>query len=68
MNRFSYTLHNMIGHPMMEILRLLGFTQAANWIHDRTLLDYEPHEASRRAFEMARAFVAERDAQEDEIE
>jgi len=35
--KFAYTLHNVVGHPAMEILHLLGFPVAADWIHDRTL-------------------------------
>jgi hypothetical protein len=37
MNKFKYTIHNMIGHPMMEILHLLGFEVIGNKIHDITL-------------------------------
>ena len=37
MSRFKYTLHNIIGHPMMEIFHLLGLEKAASWIHDATL-------------------------------
>jgi hypothetical protein len=37
MSRFSYTLHNVIGHPVMELLRLIGLTRAADWVHAKTL-------------------------------
>jgi len=36
-NKFDYTIHNLIAHPLMEILHLLGFTEIGNKIHDYTL-------------------------------
>lgn len=35
--RFRYTLHNLIGHPLMEIAYLLGMRTLADKIHDSTL-------------------------------
>jgi len=37
MKRFKYTIHNLIGHPLMEIFTLLGMKKAAQKINDRTL-------------------------------
>ena len=37
MRRFRYTIHNIVGHPLMEILNLLGLQAQAEWIHNRTL-------------------------------
>ena len=37
MNRFRHTIHNIIGHPLMEIFHLLGMSKVSNWIHDITL-------------------------------
>lgn len=37
MNRFEYTLHNLIGHPVSEVLHLLGFENASKKVHDWTL-------------------------------
>jgi len=37
MKRFRYTIHNIVGHPMMEILLLLGLPVQAEWIHNKTL-------------------------------
>lgn len=37
MKRFKYTIHNLIGHPLMEIFNLLGMKRTAQKIHDRTL-------------------------------
>jgi len=36
-NKFAYTIHNLIAHPLMEILHLLGMTEIGNKIHDYTL-------------------------------
>lgn len=37
MRRFRYTIHNIVGHPLMEIFSLLGMHKRASWIHDSTL-------------------------------
>ena len=34
---FRYTLHNMIGHPVMELCFLLGLKKLGAWVHDSTL-------------------------------
>ena len=34
---FKYTLHNVIGHPLMELFYLLGRKDLASWIHNTTL-------------------------------
>jgi len=36
-DRFKMTLHNVVGHPVSELLGLFGFTEAAAAVHDRTL-------------------------------
>ena len=46
MKKFRYTVHNIVGHPIMEIFYLLGMRKIAMWIHDVTLpkdwkIDYE---------------------------
>jgi len=46
MKKFRYTIHNIVGHPIMEIFYLLGMRKIAMWIHDVTLpkdweIDYE---------------------------
>lgn len=33
----KYWLHNMIGHPMMEVLDMLGMAKLSHYIHDLTL-------------------------------
>ena len=37
MKRFRFTLHNCIGHPVMEILYIFGFKDLGMWFHDYTL-------------------------------
>ncbi len=32
-----YTLHNLVGHPLMELLHLCGLPGAALWAHQITL-------------------------------
>ena len=36
-SRFKYTIHNLIGHPLMEILHLMGLQVLSEWAHDATL-------------------------------
>lgn len=35
--RFQWTLHNVVGHPMMEIFTQLGLLRMANKVHDWTM-------------------------------
>jgi len=37
LGRFNYTIHNLIAHPIMELLHLIGLTDLGNKIHDCTL-------------------------------
>lgn len=32
--RFQWTLHNLIAHPLSEVLFQFGFEDAGNWVHD----------------------------------
>jgi hypothetical protein len=32
-----YLPHNLVGHPLMAILAVLGFSKAAEWVHQVTL-------------------------------
>ncbi len=34
--RFRWTFHNLVAHPMMEVLFQLGFEQWGNRLHDST--------------------------------
>ena len=33
----AWTLHNMVGHPCMHALTLLGWHRMSKYVHDRTL-------------------------------
>lgn len=32
-----WAIHNILGHPIMEVLRILGMNSLGKWIHDITL-------------------------------
>lgn len=32
----AWIIHNVIGHPLMQLLALLGFKRRAIWLHDVT--------------------------------
>ena len=34
---FNYTIHNLIAHPIMEVLHLVGLSELGNKLHDATL-------------------------------
>lgn len=33
----GWTVHNLVGHPLSELLWLLGFERASHRVHDATL-------------------------------
>lgn len=33
-SRISLTLHNLLGHPLMEIAYIFGLRRLGNWIHN----------------------------------
>ncbi len=35
--RFQWTLHNVVAHPLMELLNQLGFEKAGTRVHDVTV-------------------------------
>lgn len=35
--KIMWAVHNIIGHPIMEILRILGLKRLGDWVHDSTL-------------------------------
>jgi hypothetical protein len=35
--RWRWTLHNLVGHPLSEVLYQLGAASVGNWVHDATL-------------------------------
>jgi len=40
--RFSWTLHNIVAHPLSEILYQAGYEKAGNYIHDITIPEHTP--------------------------
>ena len=39
---FKWTLHNMVAHPLSELVYLAGFEQISNWMHDITIPEHDP--------------------------
>jgi hypothetical protein len=39
-NRFKWTIHNVVAHPLSEILYQLGAEEVGNKIHDATVPDH----------------------------
>ncbi len=37
LGRFRYSLHNFVGHPVMELFCLFGFNDIGEYVHDATL-------------------------------
>lgn len=35
--RWRWTLHNLVGHPVSEVLYQVGFMSLSNYVHDATL-------------------------------
>jgi len=35
--RNRWAVHNLVGHPLMQVLALLGLPKAALWVHDATV-------------------------------
>ena len=34
--RFQWTAHNLVGHPVMEVLFQVGALEASEWVHEAT--------------------------------
>lgn len=39
---FTWTFHNMVAHPVSEVLWLLGFHALSDWVHDSSIPPHEP--------------------------
>ena len=39
--RYRWSLHNLVAHPLSEIVHLCGYTDLGNKIHDFTIPDHE---------------------------
>lgn len=44
-DRFKWTLHNLVGHPVSELFYQLGWVSASDWAHDVTT---PPHKSVSR--------------------
>ncbi len=33
----TWTFHNIVAHPLMQVLRLVGCNKAGRWVHDATI-------------------------------
>ena len=44
-DRFKWTIHNIVAHPLSEILFQLGLEKASNAIHDCTTPSVEEDES-----------------------
>lgn len=40
--RFKWTLHNLVAHPLSEVLFQVGLVELGNRIHDATVPVHEP--------------------------
>lgn len=43
-NHFRWSFHNLIAHPLSEIIHLFGFTEAGNKLHDWSIPEHEPEQ------------------------
>jgi hypothetical protein len=37
LGRFSYCIHNIVGHPIAEVFWVLGLVKAGDYVHDITV-------------------------------
>ena len=42
LGRWSWFLHNVVAHPVSEVLFQLGLEGLSNRVHDLTIPDHEP--------------------------
>lgn len=40
-DKFKWTIHNVVAHPLSEVFYLLGFQTISDIIHDSTIPDHE---------------------------
>jgi hypothetical protein len=43
-SRFKWSIHNLLAHPISEILFQIGFENLGNRLHDCTIPDHKPEE------------------------
>lgn len=39
-NRFKWTIHNLVAHPLSEVLFQMGFENLGNRVHDATIPEH----------------------------
>ena len=42
--RFQWTAHNLLGHPLAEVLFQIGLVRLSGWAHDWTIPLHTPGE------------------------
>lgn len=42
LGRFQWSLHNIVAHPLSELLYLVGLENVGNRLHDITIPTHEP--------------------------
>lgn len=42
--RFKWTLHNLLGHPLSEVFYQLGWDRASDWAHEFTTPPFKKKE------------------------
>ena len=40
--RFRWTIHNVIAHPLSEVLFQVGMEKASDWVHDVSIPQHKP--------------------------
>jgi hypothetical protein len=40
--RFKWTLHNLVAHPLSEVAYQAGLRRLSDWIHDATVPTHKP--------------------------
>lgn len=46
--RFQWTAHNLVAHPLSEVLYQIGFERLGNVVHDATVPFHEPGDPGAR--------------------
>lgn len=47
LGRWAWTLHNVVAHPLGEVLHQLGAARASAWLHDITVPRHETDDGGR---------------------
>jgi hypothetical protein len=45
--RFRWTVHNLVGHPLSEVAFQLGAQRLSDWLHDWTIPFHDPGNEGR---------------------